>query len=70
MKVKELIEKLQQCNPDDIVILSKDEEGNEFYVLDKMEKMVYIPDRREVHYGELTQDMEKQGYTKAVVLWP
>lgn len=37
MKVKELIEKLQQCNPEDVVILSKDEEGNGFYVLDKVE---------------------------------
>lgn len=65
MKVKELIEKLKQYDPDDIVILSQDEEGNGFETLTLLQKMVWVPQSRsveDIYDGEDGQ--------KAVVLWP
>ena len=42
MNVKELIALLEKEDPDDVVILSKDEEGNDFHPVYKIEKSLYI----------------------------
>lgn len=86
MTVKQLIGQLQECDPDDVVILSKDEEGNGFSPLAELGDGVYVPDSTwsgEVHLRELTPELIEQGYTdedvrtvgedgamKCVTLWP
>lgn len=44
MKVSELIEKLNEFDPDLEVIKSKDEEGNDFYDLWAIQKEYWVPD--------------------------
>jgi hypothetical protein len=77
MTVKELIEALSECDPNDHVILSRDSEGNGYLPVWDIEEMMYHDG--EVYIRELTEDMIEKGYTeddlcpygtKAVVLWP
>jgi len=81
MTVMELINKLQDCEMTDEVVLAKDAEGNAFNPLEDLSEMVYVPSHGEVYQKELTPDLEEQGYTdediydgddgkNAVVLWP
>ena len=77
MTVKQLIELLQKENPDRVVILSKDSEGNGFSELENVNSNYNYNDG-EIGLGTLTPELEKQGYTEedildgqpAVVLWP
>lgn len=77
MTVRELIERLKQEDPDRVVVLSQDAEGNGFDTLHTVEAMAYSDG--EVGYQILTPEMKKQGYTEedlmpdgtpALVLWP
>ena len=85
MKAKELIQKLSHCDPDDIVIMSRDGEGNGFSPLSDVEtNNVYIADSTwsgEIKLKELTPELKKQGYdvedtdesgqgVPCTVLWP
>lgn len=82
MKVKELIEQLKECDPDSIVIMSEDGEGNGFSPLSEIDDSSnYLADSTwsgEVGLRELTPDLEVRGYSeedildgeKCVVLWP
>jgi hypothetical protein len=82
MTVKELIEQLQQCDPDDLVVMSKDSEGNGF---SKLSDIAFGNDRYsggysgEIGLDHLTEELEQRGYTeddvmsdgeKCIVLWP
>lgn len=68
MTVKELIEKLQLVDPDRIVILQKDAEGNGFSPLAGIDdNAVYQPDSTwagEVKIQTLTADLRSQGATE------
>ena len=85
MKVKELIEHLQTAhNPDDLVIMARDAEGNNFSPLAGVEVGAYRA--LTTWYGEgglrrdqLTQDLIDAGFSEedvitdgvnACVLWP
>ena len=81
MKVRELIELLQQVDPERVVVLSRDSEGNGYAVLSAVETMAFLPDGSygEVYLEELTPELEAQGYSEedvredgepALVLWP
>jgi len=83
MKVKKLIEILKKCDPERIVILSKDEEGNSFSPLStvQMKNCNYNPITTwygEVGFEYLTAGDKKAGYNesniikgkKAILLWP
>lgn len=80
MTVKQLIKKLEKCNPDALVVLSEDAEGNTYNPLYEIEgNMVYDQEYKEVGYKILTKDMEESGYTEedlktigeeCVTLWP
>ena len=81
MKVKKLIEILQDYNPDDLVILSIDEEGNAFNELRFIGEMRYSRDWKEAKYRTLTPEMKERGYCEddiyteeqgvnCIVLWP
>lgn len=76
MKVRELIEKLQTQDPEDVVLLSADPEGNSFGTVHDVEAGTFSgPD--EVGIRELTHELAKQGYSEedvkeapCVILWP
>lgn len=84
MTVSELIELLQKCGPDDIVVLSKDDDGNSFSPLFKITKDRYsayakhcgrgdigLRDLTEVdiQYGRTEDDVMEDG-EDCVTLWP
>lgn len=78
MKVRELIAQLMRCDPDAIVVLSRDSEGNGFQEARNVEPNMTF-NEAEVWYRQLTPKMREQGYTDkdvctdgqlAVVLWP
>lgn len=67
MKIKALIEKLSQLNPEHEIIMSSDGEGNSFSPLDSFSKCQYVPERTwcgEAYFGE---DCEEEN---AICLWP
>jgi hypothetical protein len=80
MKVKTLIKALGECNPESIIILSKDSEGNRFSPLSGLWEGKYSEtDYGSVGLEELTPALEKSGFTaedilprgrKAVILCP
>lgn len=81
MKVRELIETLQQADQDIDVVLSSDAEGNSYSVVDLVSLGYTINEDREIHLATLTQYHIDHGYTDedldqtgtgrpCVVLWP
>lgn len=85
MKVSDLITELQTCNPDAIVVMSADEEGNSYSPLSAFSDIYnYIPESTwsgGISIRELTPELEEEGYTEddvlededsvpCVVLWP
>lgn len=77
MTVKQLINDLSKCDPNSIVILSQDEEGNGFSPLADVDNLKNYCEG-EIGLRELTPKLKNMGYTKedllkgekAVVLWP
>jgi hypothetical protein len=79
-QVKDVIEQLQQCDPEAVVVMSSDEEGNSFGPLrDIGTNNVFYDHYVYVHH--LTDELREHGYTEedlspypdapqAVVLWP
>lgn len=83
MKVKELVKRLQKCNPDDIVVLSRDAEGNGYFEARVIDEVVFAPEDAEIYEHELTEELQVRGFTQedvrqangetyknAVCLWP
>ena len=81
MKVKDLIKLLRLEDPDRIVVMSKDPEGNNFSPLWEASTCAYRADNTwsgEIHPEVLTEDLRKQGWNeedikggeKALCLWP
>jgi hypothetical protein len=69
--VKHLIAILKQCNPESIIVLSRDSEGNEFHpMVEEIAFGKYAPHNPERPYmgGELEDSSEKD--SNAVCLWP
>ena len=65
MTVKQLIIKLQKLNQDAEVIMSSDEEGNEFNPLtDIATEYNYDTANNEIGLAHLTKELKDQGYTK------
>jgi hypothetical protein len=79
MKVKELVKLLQTFDPNAVVILQRDPEGNGYAPLSGAEDNGSW-DKQEGEYGyaQLTEALKDRGYTEedciqgepAVVLWP
>lgn len=80
MKVRELIEELKKCDPEYMVVLSMDEEGNGFGELKEIDRHSKF-DGEDIGLAELTPELEDQGYGEedvmddtdakdVVVLWP
>ena len=84
MKVIELIELLQKEDPDDLVVMSKDGEGNSFSPFCDINRCQYLADSTwsgETSLRKLTPELQKDGFTeedifndpdavKAISLWP
>ena len=76
--VKELIELLQGFDPDALMIMQRDPEGNGYAPLSGAEDGTWDADAGEYGYAELTPELESKGYYEddmidgepAVVLWP
>lgn len=65
MLVKELIEQLKQCDPDDLIVLSEDEEGNGYYEMNYFWKGIYNKEERQAKIRKLTPELIKCGFTEA-----
>jgi hypothetical protein len=79
MKVKELIKILSKENPERVVVLSMDEEGNGFSPLSGVQRASFDEDEQNIGIEELTDDHKEEGYSEydllengipALVLWP
>lgn len=81
MKVKDLIEKLKEHDPEAMVALSKDAEGNGYSPLADIEAAGYSKDDHfsGLTYNKLTPELEKMGFSEedidedaedCVFLWP
>lgn len=84
MNVRELIFRLQQCDPDDLVVLSADAEGNTYSPLEDASTQMYVAEstwRGDIFERTLTPKMEAEGYSEddltddpsavpCVTLWP
>lgn len=80
MKIKELLEQLNNIDPETEIIMSSDDEGNSFRKLHEIQiNMSYRNDGYEVEVGHsvLTDEMKLEGYTeddifdgeKCIILW-
>ena len=78
MKVKELIEELSKLDPEALVVLSRDEEGNGYSELADIASN-YKFNGEDIGHAKLTPKLKKQGYTEedvmeagdpCVILWP
>ena len=70
MKVKELIELLKTCDPEETVIMAKDCEGNGYSPFSELGRDIYRPDS--IWSGSLV-DYERNrqdGDIDVVTLWP
>jgi hypothetical protein len=83
IKVKELIEALKGADPEAVVILSRDPEGNGFETLCDIEteNQVWSDEWGEIGFKELTPELIDDGYgeedlcheddaVECIVLWP
>lgn len=79
MKVKELLKLLKNANPDALVVLSRDSEGNGYSEMGGYsDEYNFDEENAEIGLKKLTPALKKQGYseedlkdgTDAVVLWP
>lgn len=75
MTVKELIKQLSECNPDDLVILSSDGEGNDYSPLSDISLGRYQKNTK--WSGEFLQDGDSwsgweddENISRAVALYP
>jgi hypothetical protein len=80
MLIRELMELLADQDPDTVVVLSKDSEGNGFNKLeDYSTGYNFDHEDREIGIRDLTDELAEQGYTDedvmedgvpCIVLWP
>jgi len=75
MTVKELIGKLKKMEPNQLVVMSKDSEGNNYSPISGIDNGRYLP--TETWYGERLYDCpdvaeceHAKNEVKAVFLWP
>jgi hypothetical protein len=71
MKVKELIDLLSKENPDTVVMLSIDSEGNEFKELYEIRTHLFLGEDclAEEDYEELDEE-DKKDTKRVLVFWP
>lgn len=67
LTVKQLIEKLQKFNPDAMIVMSRDAEGNSYSPAQSVEPAFYVEEKP--WHGYLAEEAVA-GTTEAVVFWP
>jgi hypothetical protein len=80
MTVRELIKILSEADPEKLVVVSRDAEGNGYCPLGNVsvENDVFDEDEGEIYLEELTPELVSEGYTdedvgegrRCAVLWP
>lgn len=86
MTVKDLKKHLEACDDEDLVVMSKDAEGNSYSPLAGIGEQMYVAESTwngVVYEKELTPEMQEQGFSeedirkegedgavKCVTLWP
>ena len=78
MKVKQLIKILEQANPEDLVVLSRDPEGNGYMKVDEVSINSYNYNEGEIGLRQLSEAQKEKGFTdedvmegkSCVVVWP
>lgn len=79
LKVKDLIEQLAKLDPEAVVIMQRDSEGNGYAPCSGAEgNGAWDDDEGEYGYAVLTDELRQQGYAEedtvrgqpAVVIWP
>jgi len=78
MTVKDLIEKLEKQDPEAVIVLSNDEEGNGFSALASIDEGSYDEDTGEYGPAKLSDEDREAGLSdedivrgkKAICLWP
>lgn len=77
--VKRLIEMLEEEDPNKVIIMSSDPEGNSFAPFHEFSHQSYDEDNSEVGLEKLTPSLAQMGYTKedvkenglpCLVFWP
>lgn len=78
MKVFELIELLEKCNQEAIVIMAGDEEGNYYNDVSGIDEPLYMDGDGNIGFNSITPELREQGYgdddlvvgEECVVLFP
>jgi hypothetical protein len=73
MKIRELIEMLQEFDQELEVIMSNDEEGNGYSPLSDVTEQTYVPDTSfsgDIYDIDSEEDYEGEDGVPSVVLWP
>ena len=69
MKVREVIEVLSELNPDEVVLMSSDPEGNSYYLVRGIDSDAsYDPD--EGYRLETVAERDEEDYTPCVLIFP
>jgi len=68
MKVKELLNLLKDEDPERLIILPIDPEGNGYNQLDEISRMAYNPETEEIGIEELTDELRAEKYTERDVI--
>lgn len=65
MKIRELIEELNKLDPELLVVMARDEEGNGYGTLREVAtNLVYIPEDSEIKLKSLTTWLINHGYSE------
>jgi hypothetical protein len=63
MTVSQLMDVLENCNPDAVVIMVGDEEGNYYCRVSDVDENLYINEDGEVGFNCITQELRDNGYS-------
>lgn len=71
LKVKDLIKQLEEYDPNLMVVMSGDPEGNDFYPLEAMAEYVYDEDDKSIRgINDYDYFVDDPDGIPALVLWP
>jgi len=63
MKVSQLMDILENCNPDAEVIMAGDEEGNYYCNIESVDDDLYIDEDGNVGFNSITPELREEGFS-------
>jgi len=63
MTVSQLMDILENCNPEALVVMAGDPEGNYYSEPVNVDKDLYINESGDVGFNTMTPELRKQGFT-------